>query len=546
MWRPLAVEGTEPGDGYTRVAGIIHVHTTLSDGGGTPEEVIRAAQAAGLGFLVITDHNNAAAKSYEGYHGGVLVIVGSELSTTAGHMLGLGIAAPTYRFSGDAQDGLDDIHDLGGFAVAAHPFSPRDDFRFQGFDLPGDWGIELINGDSEWRGAGPRLLSSALLYSLNKGRAMLGLLNAPDEALRHWDQMLSKRDVVGIAGADAHSRVPVTKSMPLRFPSYEAMFELLQNHVLLAQPLSGQFEADRNAVLEAIRRGRLYVGLDGLAPAGAFSLMAESGTGRAAMGETIAPSPDLRLKVSGLMPEGAIIELLKDGAAFASGTGILESPVRAAGVYRAQIRVSGSAVPWILSNPIYVFDAAEAEKRAASARRRPLADPPVAQELLADFETATTFQPGVDPSSSLSQTLEPGAGADKGGALRLDFRLAPESPENPSPFVATVDWTHRDLKGRTGIVFSIRADGVYRTSVQVRDANPASKDEGTEWWFGSVRTSTEWQRVAVPFARLRSINPMTDGRLDLDRVRALVFVMDRGALLPGTKGTIWFDDIGVY
>ncbi|MBP9947091.1 MAG: hypothetical protein KBH14_11870, partial [Vicinamibacteria bacterium] len=290
----------------------------------------------------------------------------------------------------------------------------------------------------------------------------------------------------------------------------------------------------------------LYVGLDGLAPAGAFSLMAESGTGRAAMGETIALSPDLRLKVSGLMPEGASIELLKDGAAFASGTGILESPVRAAGVYRAQIRVSGSAVPWILSNPIYVFDAAEAEKRAASARRPPLADPPVAQELLADFETATTFQPGVDPSSSLSQTLEAGAGADKGGALRLDFRLAPESPENPSPFVATVDWTHRDLKGRTGIVFSIRADGVYRTSVQVRDANPASRDEGTEWWFGSVRTSTEWQRVTIPFARLRSINPMTDGQLDLDRVRALVFVMDRGALLPGTKGTIWIDDIGVY
>nr|MBP9947957.1 PHP domain-containing protein [Vicinamibacteria bacterium] len=131
MWRPLAVVGTPPSDGYTRVAGIIHVHTTLSDGGGTPDEVIRAAQAAGLGFLVITDHNNAAAKSFEGYHGGVLVIVGSELSTTAGHMLGIGIAAPTYRFSGDAQDGLDDIHDLGGFAVAAHPFSPRDDFRFQ-------------------------------------------------------------------------------------------------------------------------------------------------------------------------------------------------------------------------------------------------------------------------------------------------------------------------------------------------------------------------------------------------------------------------------
>jgi len=52
--------------------------------------------------------------------------------------------------------------------------------------------------------------------------------------------------------------------------------------------------------------------------------------------------------------------------------------------------------------------------------------------------------------------------------------------------------------------------------------------------------------VAIPFARLRSINPRTDGRLDLDKVRALVFVLDRGVDKPGTKGTIWIDDLGVY
>ena len=82
--------------------------------------------------------------------------------------------------------------------------------------------------------------------------------------------------------------------------------------------------------------------------------------------------------------------------------------------------------------------------------------------------------------------------------------------------------------------------------MQVRDANPASTDERTEWWFASVRTSPEWQRVAVPFARLRSINPKTDGQLDLDQVRELVFVLDKGSVKPGTPGTIWIDDIGVY
>jgi hypothetical protein len=67
-----------------------------------------------------------------------------------------------------------------------------------------------------------------------------------------------------------------------------------------------------------------------------------------------------------------------------------------------------------------------------------------------------------------------------------------------------------------------------------------------EFWFASVRTSTEWRRVAVPFARLRSINKKTDGRLDKDKVRSIVFVMDKGAEKPGASGTIWIDDVGVY
>ena len=67
-------------------------------------DVVAAAQAAGLGFVVITDHNTLDAKPHEGYRDGVLVIVGSELSTTAGHILALGIPDPPFRFSGEASE----------------------------------------------------------------------------------------------------------------------------------------------------------------------------------------------------------------------------------------------------------------------------------------------------------------------------------------------------------------------------------------------------------------------------------------------------------
>jgi hypothetical protein len=154
LWHPAVVVGSLPQDGYTRVGGVLHVHTTLSDGGGTPDEVIEAARTSGLDFVAITDHNNLDAKPSEGYHGGVLVLVGTEISTQSGHLLGLGIPDPGYRFSGDAKDALNDVRDLGGVAFAAHPLSPREDFRWTGWEQPGPWGLEILNGDSQWRAAG--------------------------------------------------------------------------------------------------------------------------------------------------------------------------------------------------------------------------------------------------------------------------------------------------------------------------------------------------------------------------------------------------------
>src|SRR6187397_103193 len=211
-WKALPVVGEEAHDGYQRVSGVVHVHTTLSDGAATPDEVIAAARAAGLKFVVITDHNNLDAKKWEGYHDGLLVIVGTEVSTTAGHVLGLGIADPVFRFSGGARDALDDIETLHGAAFAAHPTSPRPDFKWTGWDLPGSWGLEVVNGDSQWRSAGwLRLARTLALYPLNHEYALLGSLTSPTEALARWDEVLKRRPAPAIAGADAHGQIPIRK-----------------------------------------------------------------------------------------------------------------------------------------------------------------------------------------------------------------------------------------------------------------------------------------------------------------------------------------------
>jgi Carbohydrate binding domain (family 11) len=548
LWRPLALVGEVPSDGYTRVAGVVHVHTTLSDGGGDPNEVVAVAQKTGLGFVAITDHNNLDAKPIEGYHGSVLVLVGTELSTTAGHLLGLGIADPVYRFSGGARDGLEDIRDLGGAAFAAHPTSPRDDFRWTGWDLPGPWGMELLNGDSEWRQAGwGRLARLTALYLLNSRYALLSSLTPPTEALARWDGLLAQRDVAGIVGADAHSRVPVTKKLALRFPSYESLFALARNHVLLARPLTGDAARDGAAIVHALQSGHSYVALDALAPADGFSFTAESEGRPFTMGETVALGPEVRLTVRGRMPLGTRLTLLRDGQPLASSTPPLTVKTPGSGVYRVEARVPGWDMPWVVTNPIYVFQPAEQEARTQRAAWPAASPVPSATVVLDDFDGHTVFTPEFDAFSSVAQpALDPHAGSNGGGAVRLAFRLGVPTTARPFTWCALVNRQARDLRGRTGLVFRLRADDVYRIWVQVRDSNPASADEGTESWFASVRTATEWRNVSVPFAELRSINHATDGRLDLDKVQQIVFVVDQAAVKPGTKGTIWLDEVALY
>ena len=547
VWGPMPLTGIAIDDGYERASGVVHVHTTLSDGGGSPEDVIAAARLNSLDFVVITDHNNLDAFPYAGYHGDTLALVGSELSTTVGHLLALGLEEdPGFRFSGNATDGLVDIHDLGGFAFVAHPLSPRKGLQWSATNLTGPWGIEIINGDNQWRRAGLRSIMTLALFQLNRPYSLLRIMTSPKDTLTYWDDMLEGRDVIGIFGADAHNRLSIIDEWSLKFPSYDSLFSLAQNHLLLNNPLSGEADIDRALILGALREGRFYMGLDGLAPADMFSFIIESRDGRQwTMGQSVPYEPNLRARAGGHVPAGAQIRLLRDGEMFAETLETLNIPLPGVGVYRVEVAVDGWQVPWVISNPIPVFERERLLARTADWPPRSKTVGPA--EILDRFDENTVFVASRDTTSMVNENLlDPDGDRHNGGAIRMAFRLGQPTSDHPDVFVALVNLEDRDLEGREGITFWIRADGVYRMWVQVRDENLASSDDSTEWWFTSVKTQTDWEQVSFPFTSLRSINPQTDGQLDLDKVRAIVFVIDKGAMKPGSQGMIWLDDLGVY
>ena len=545
-WHPLPVLSTVVPDRFTRVSGVTHVHTIHSDGGGTVTDIAAAADAAGLDFVVITDHNNLAAKPEEGYNDSdILTIIGTEISNREGHLLAVGLSTPTYFFSGDGLDTLQDLNDLGGLGFAAHPSSPRQDLRWTGWNLPGDWGVEILNGDSQWRAAGwISVLGAALLYPLNNDYGLLSLMRKP-AVLSQWDKLLTRRHATAIASSDAHGtlRWPPIPSLPL--PSYEAQFRIAQNYVLLEQPLTGRAPRDIQTILEALRHGRVYVGVSALANTDRFFFIAERNGRRWTMGDTLPPAGPVQLKSGGALPSGAGTTLYRNGEVIIRTDGPLDAMVTDPGVYRVEVEVHGWNFPLVISNPIYVMTESERERRArASSLPEPITAVPTT--MLDELDSGTTFVAVADETTALDFGFtEVGVNAVERSSAQIAFTLGTPTSKNPSPYASLISYEPRDLSNHSGLVFSVKSDDTYRFWVQVRDRNPEA-EEGTESWFASAKTDNAWSTVTVPFNQLQSANQHTDGSLDLSDIKAIVFLIDTGAVPSNTPGVIWFDYLGAF
>lgn len=103
----------------------LHIHTRFSDGADSPAEVVEQARVRGLRVIAITDHDRIdgalIAARHVAWWPGIEVIVGEEVSTRDGHVLGLFLQERIPPGLTAAQT-VAAIHDQNGLAIAAHPF----------------------------------------------------------------------------------------------------------------------------------------------------------------------------------------------------------------------------------------------------------------------------------------------------------------------------------------------------------------------------------------------------------------------------------------
>ncbi len=105
----------------------LQLHSDLGDGLNSPEQILAAAETAGLDIIALTDHDDirgsflmrdlAARRTSP-----VAVVTGIEVTTRAGHLLALFVEdeIPMFR---PLADTIVAIHRAGGIAIVPHPLS---------------------------------------------------------------------------------------------------------------------------------------------------------------------------------------------------------------------------------------------------------------------------------------------------------------------------------------------------------------------------------------------------------------------------------------
>jgi hypothetical protein len=320
-------------NGFKEYKGVVHVHSFLGGhSAGTFSEIISAAQANQLHFVIMTEHTekdfDTAAMTLKGTHGGVLFVNGNETSAENGDRL---LVLP------------------GDFSIIAYPQ------EFKSWDATPVNGVEVYNVFTNARQANPVIAFFDVLWSQRSYPDLIFALyfRRPDESLKKWDQALAHARLTATGGNDAHANIGVSlndssgkKLLGIQLDPYNVSFRLVRLHVLLEEnkPL------DEASLIEALRAGHCFIGFDFLGDSSGFAFEGD----RAIQGDEVSLQADTKLRIR--IPVPARVVIYKDGSVFLEENGAnMEIPIKDRGVYRAEIYLPqlGNLL-WIISNPIYV------------------------------------------------------------------------------------------------------------------------------------------------------------------------------------------------
>lgn len=328
------------------IKGAYHIHTLFSDGRKSIDEIAKLAARRSVDFIIITDHGhpNLESLAEQGWKQGVLVLAGSELSVSRGHLVGLGFDVPHRPFSQNAEDAVLEIQSAGGFSIIAHPYSKVSWTWGEFIDYSG---IEIINANTSFKKNLFGIVPYLPAFLIKPKYALLRMLKNPERNLRKWDELSLIHPIYGYYSIDAHLL-------------YGPLLDFLHLHLLLRKPMAEDFGKAKNQIHAALRKGRFYNAIDAAAQAEGFRFWAEAGQRRIPMGGVSRLLSPLSIHVRAAFPFSKEICLFRNGKRILhSQEDNLVYEAKEAGIYRVEVYLKERSplaknIPWILSNPISI------------------------------------------------------------------------------------------------------------------------------------------------------------------------------------------------
>jgi hypothetical protein len=360
------------------VRGALSVHSGRShDAEGTFEQVSRAAERAGLDFVVLGDHVGDWVESPDATTpvrmGDPLLVPGVEMVVAGrGRVLAVGLDTLPARWEGSLTELVERVDPEAGFVSVVHPRSPKS---------RESWKSQVAEGTHAWESfdvsemARARLEEPWAFYHLVNFLAALPFGRADEVVVGMWrerfrtpailayDSIRSESFTAMTGGLNHHPKARVAGGL---FPAYTPFFRSVVNHVALDGPLSEDPFTAQRQLTSALRGGRLFVSLGHADEAAGFRAWVEGAGGRVLRpGDRAGAAPGDRLLVR--VPDGSpgrvIVAVVRDGRheAWVQGRpGETISLDAGRGVVRVEVYHAGAALPggrlgmrpWILSNPI--------------------------------------------------------------------------------------------------------------------------------------------------------------------------------------------------
>lgn len=350
---------------YNEYKGVIHIHSSLG-GHSTAhfDELIDAANSNDLDFVVMTEHYSdkfdTSALTLNGVYGKTLFVGGQKVDTGDGDRFllipGSSLAASYSKMP--TQELLAKWHKEEKLAFITYPH------RFRSWDSEFD-GIEVFSLHTGAKQASRFWAVADLLWSFSAYPEITFArhFTRPYDNLARFDEVAMRRPISLFAGTDAHSNIGFhllgddagNKLINIKIDPFETTLKIARAHILIDK----ETEFDQPALLDALSKGRFFVGIDVFGDSSGFSFTAISDSERKTMGEIVLleSAPVFEIKA----PVAARFVILHNGQIVAEQSGKTEMTFipDSIGTYRVEVYQDAlgepySSFPWILSNPIYL------------------------------------------------------------------------------------------------------------------------------------------------------------------------------------------------